>query len=171
MRFIRLMFSMLALLPMPATACGNAAFNRLALLVGEWQVFRDDASAGEFALRRGAGDCALVEQWKTVDGKSAIGLHWVEPDPQNADEAATILRQVYVDSTGWFIHADGAIAGNALVYTGNAMEDDEPVLLRVTLHGLGTNRIVHIGDVSRDGGETWNHVSTLIYIARDRAAD
>lgn len=154
--------SLVATLPLPALACEGDAFEALAELVGRWDVFRDGVRVGEFQLSESAGGCALIEQ-STLEGRSAAGLHWLEPAEDGEEEAMMVLRQVYVESTGWFIHAEGKLVDNTLVYVGSAEQDGEPVMLRATLQGIGSEEITHVSDISTDGGESWTYVSTLTY--------
>lgn len=154
--------SLVASLPLPVLACEGDAFEALTKLVGHWDVFRDGVRVGEFRLSEAAGGCALIEQ-STLEGRSAAGLHWLEPAEDGEEDGATVLRQVYVESNGWFIHAEGEIIDNALVYVGEAKWDGEPVTLRATLQGIGSDEITHISDASTDDGESWNYVSTLTY--------
>lgn len=148
----------------PALACENAAFAALKLLAGDWEVARDGAPYGELHLRATAGGCALVEEWTAADGTAAAAMHWPERIVNDAGEPTDALRQVYIDSTGWLIHAEGRLVrDNILVYEGETVRDEKTLRLRATLHGLGSDAIVHINDVSEDGGATWHRASVFNY--------
>ncbi|HEX7046050.1 MAG TPA: hypothetical protein VF275_00565 [Gammaproteobacteria bacterium] len=168
--------------PVSAAACSNPMFEAFRQLAGNWQVFRDGELAGKLAMRSVAGGCAMLEEWQTIEGVKAVALHWPETvtegsmtvDGETLEMPAsdvtpeTVLQQVYVDSNGWSIRADGSISEGVLVYEGNIMEDGQELVLRATLRGLGSDEIVHVGEVSTDAGETWQDSFTLIY---KRAAD
>ena len=149
-----------------AQACDNTAFELLSTLTGEWQVTRKGESLGKMSISEAAGGCALVEQWSAADGTRATALHWSEtPAPEDDEEVEPkpILKQVYVDSTGWVMQADGEVKDDVLVWSGETVLEGEDVRLRNTVHGLGTDTIVHIGDISKDDGETWQRISSLRY--------
>lgn len=170
---VRAAVFLLAALAPSATAageCRNAALLFVAQLAGTWQVSRDGQIVGELSMQPAAGGCALIEYWQGADGTQANALHWSEAPSEaaaagNADDDARRepLRQVYVDSTGWAVKAEGRIENGVLVYQGETERNGGKVLLRAVMHGLGTDRIVHIGEVSTDGGASWQRVSTLRY--------
>lgn len=169
----------LMMLAVPAQACDGEIFQAFRQLAGKWQVFRDGALAGRLEMRPVAGGCAMLEDWRTAEGVHATALHWAGPAedatetdtvedvlaaPETGDAApAMILHQVYVDSTGWSIRADGSIEDGKLVYEGHVTEDGQELVLRATLHGLGSDEIVHVGETSGDAGETWQQGFTLTY--------
>lgn len=150
-------------------------------LAGNWNVFRGGERAGRLRMHPVAGGCAMLEDWQTVEGVKAVALHWSGPAdtetpaaiiedmtddaaPGDGDEAVeTLLHQVYVDSNGWSIRADGRISEGVLVYEGRIMEDGQELVLRATLRGLGSDEIVHVGEVSTDEGETWQDSFRLVY--------
>ena len=155
-----------ALAPLPLHACESEAFEKLRHLVGRWEVYRDERLIGKLVVQPAAGNCALLEQWRASDGTEAIAMHWTEPGEPEEDEAAAparVLRQVYVDASGWVVKAKAYVENGALVYEGPATIEGKDVVLRATLHGLGENEIVHIGDVSKDDGMTWQRISTMKY--------
>jgi len=169
----------LLMLAVPAHACEGEMFEAFRQLAGKWQVFRDGKPAGQLEMRPVAGGCALLEDWRTTEGVRATALHWTGPaddasetdtvedvlaTPENGEAMpATILHQVYIDSTGWSIRADGSIEDGKLVYEGRVVEDGQELVLRATLHGLGSDEIVHVGETSLDAGETWQEGFTLTY--------
>lgn len=181
--FASLPVAMLLLaLPFSAAAgCDGEMFQAMKQFAGTWQVYRKGELAGEWKMRAVAGGCAMLEEWRTVEGVTAVGLHWpartmeenapgkaVEENfPQEAagetETPEPLLHQVYVDSNGWFIRADGSISEGVLVYEGKVMEGGEELVLRATLRGLGSDEIVHVGELSADAGETWQDSFTLIY--------
>lgn len=147
-----------------AQACEGEAFTALKQLAGDWEIARDGAPFGELHMRSTAGGCALIEAWIGADGTTATAMHWPEPVTKDDGETEHVLKQVYVDSTGWFIHAQARLAReNVLVYEGETVRDEKALRLRATLHGLGTDAIVHINDVSEDDGATWRRTSTFKY--------
>lgn len=161
---IRLLFAASLVSCMPAAACEGEAFDLLKRLAGDWTVTRDDAAFGELRMRATAGGCALIEEWIAADGTRATAMHWPEQIANDDGEMTTVLKQIYVDSTGWLIHAEGKLArDNVLVYEGETVRDERTLRLRATLHGLGTDAIVHINDVSEDDGATWRRASTFKY--------
>lgn len=165
-----------------SAACNNPMFEAFRQLAGNWQVFRGGELAGELTMRPVAGGCAMLEEWQTVEGVTAVALHWPETAlvsgavvadeipageilqaPADDEVPETVLQQVYVDSNGWSIRADGSISEGVLVYEGEIIEDGQELVLRATLRGLGSDEIVHVGEVSTDAGETWQDSFTLIY--------
>ena len=153
-----------ALASPPVHACTGEAFEMLRELVGRWEVYRNERMTGQLIVQPAAAGCALLEQWRAVDGGKAVAMHWTEPGEAEGDEPVPrILKQVYVDDTGWLIKASAHVENGALVYEGPATIEGTDVVLRATLHGLGGNEIVHIGDVSKDGGATWQRMSTMQY--------
>lgn len=178
--FIRAL-AVLALLAaaMPANACESEMFQAFREIAGSWQVFRDGRLAGDLEMRPVADGCAMLEDWQTVEGVKAVALHWPGPAETETPEAAveeatglsaeesdapeTVLHQVYVDSNGWSIRADGSISEGVLVYEGTVMEDGQELVLRATLRGIGSDEIVHVGEMSTDAGETWQDSFTLVY--------
>ena len=91
-------------------------------------------------------------------------MHWPEAVADDDGELTNVLKQVYIDSTGWFIRAEGKLAReNVIVYEGETTRDEKVLRLRATMHGLGTDEIVHINDISEDDGATWRRASTFKY--------
>ena len=163
---IALLITALASLPLAASTadCDNEAFALLEHLAGEWRVSRDERTIGELDVQATAGGCALVENWIAADGTRASTLHWSEQRDNDADEEPVfVLRQVYVDSTGWVMKAEGHVENGVLIYQGDTEIKGEAVSLRATMHGLGSDEIVHISDLSKDGGANWQRVSTMRY--------
>lgn len=158
---LRILLMLLVMFPLVADACDNATFAKLKRLAGDWQVTRNGHTAGVLQFREGSGGCAIIEEWTAADGTRATALHW--PDPVVDEETPAGVHQVYVDNNGWVMQASGHLEKNVLIYSGETTIAGEDVMLRATLHGIGSDSIVHIGDVSKDGGVTWERISTLHY--------
>ncbi|HEX7030209.1 MAG TPA: hypothetical protein VF254_06405 [Gammaproteobacteria bacterium] len=162
-------FAALLLVIPPASfaACGSPAFDLLENLAGRWEVSRNGQVIGRLTVQREAGECALLEKWEATDGVEAVAMHWTEPaaddKPDDGEPPARVLKQVYVEDSGWVIEAEAYVENGALVYEGPATVEGEDVVLRAVLHGLGTDRIVHVGDVSLDGGDTWRRIDSMVY--------
>lgn len=156
---------LLTMMSAPLFACGNAAFELLGQLAGRWEVLRNDETIGRLHFQREAGECVLLEKWMASDGSSAVAMHWTEPAPDDAGDEppGRVLRQLYVDNTGWMVKAAGHLENGALVYEGPAVVNGEDVVVRAVLHGLGTDQVVHIADISKDGGDNWQRIGSMTY--------
>lgn len=167
MRYLPVLSSSLLLaLPLPLAACENAAFEKLQNLAGRWLVHRDGEVIGKAHVQREAGDCVLLEKWQSADGTDAVTMHWTEPGETTEEGEAKktrVLRQTFVDNSGWVMHADATVENDAIVYEGETTIEGKDVVLRATLHGLGSDEIVQIGDVSKDGGKTWQRMDSMTW--------
>lgn len=107
----------------------------------------------------------MLEIWTASDGTQASGLYWaeaVEPE-EEGDPVQIVLHQVYVESSGWRMRAEGHFEGDVPIITGPTQMQGTDVLLRATLHGIGSNHVVHITDFSTGDGGSWQRLATLHY--------
>lgn len=162
---VPLLISVAFAAPAAGAECAGAAFSTLQQMTGTWHVTKKGEPLGTLTVRNSAGGCAVIEEWQAVNGSRAAALHWAEKpaDDLQTESSTAVLHQIYIDDTGWVMRADGRIDADTLIYEGEATLNGEDVILRATFHGLGSDTLVHAGDISKDNGASWQRMSTLHY--------
>lgn len=157
---MRMSIALLVLLAGPqALACEDPRLDALAQMVGEWQLSMEGAGFGKVTVTEGAGGCAFIETWEGPGGEHGTSLHWLD-----SQSASPVLRQVYVDDSGWHIEAIGSLREDVLEYEGPSKDKaGNAVIRRNLIHGLGSDELLQIAEVSHDNGASWKPLGNIIY--------
>ncbi len=156
---MRVMIVLLAFASPVAFACDDPRLAALSQMSGEWQLSMEGAGFGKVTMTKSAGGCAFIEIWEGPGGENGTSLHWLD-----AQSASPVLRQVYVDDSGWHIEATGTLNGDVLEYRGASTDRaGNDVIRRNIIHGLGSDQLLQVAEVSRDGGITWESLGNIVY--------
>lgn len=148
----------------PAPGCHDAEHRQFDFWVGEWEVRSPDGELlGHNTIRRVAGGCGLLEQWRGAGGGSGVSLNMYEPERRT-------WTQTWV-GTGSRLRLAGGLEEGRMVLTGDAPRDtpEGAVLDRVTWTPLDDGRVRQQWDVSGDEGSTWRTIFLGLYSPVDPA--
>jgi len=131
--------------------------------VGSWDV-RTLAGdlAGTNEIRLGAGDCVLVESWKSMRGGSGQSLNFYDGDAKK-------WRQIWIDADGEVTRFEGNFVDGSMRFVGERVEKTgKRVPVKLTFTPLPDGRVRQRGESSSDGGATWIEEYDLYYSSMKR---
>lgn len=134
----------------------DPAYHKLDFWVGEWQVFANDDKGveqkdGDNRIEKILDGCAIVENWKDVEGHEGKSLFYYRPVQKD-------WKQVWVTDVGPMKEKtlvlelpDGGVRfqGELSKQSGGTYLD------RTTLTPLAGNKVRQVIEISFDGGKTW----------------
>src|SRR5690606_41721556 len=75
-----------------------------------------------------------------------------------------VQRQSQLDDSGRRIEPTGTLNGDVLEYRGASTDGaGNDVIRRNIIHGLGSDQLLQVAEVSRDGGVTWESLGNIVY--------
>jgi len=143
-------------MPQPHACRQNSAYQRLDFWVGNWDVFETNdkgavSKAGTDLVEKVLDGCAIVENWRSVQGFEGKSLFYYRPVQKD-------WKQVWVTDSG-------PIKEKALILEspegGVRFQGELPrqsggtYLDRTTLTPLEGGRVHQVIEFSLDGGKTW----------------
>jgi hypothetical protein len=131
--------------------------------IGSWDV-RTLAGdlAGSNDVRLGAGDCVLVENWKSMRGGTGQSLNFFDADAKK-------WRQTWVDSDGEVTRFEGTFSEGSMRFVGERIDKKGTrIPVTMTFTPLPDGRVRQRGESSADGGKTWTEEYDLYYSSMKR---
>jgi hypothetical protein len=133
-----------------ADRCRGDEHRKFDFWLGQWEVRNAGGDiVGRSEISRVAGGCALLEDWRGMDGG-----HGVSINTYDARRERWTQRWVGVGATLWL---EGRLEDGEMVLTGTSTRDTPrgDVLDRIVWTPLPDGRVQQAWDVSADDGETW----------------
>jgi len=145
------------------SACDGAEHRQFDFWLGEWEV-RDPQGkvVGRNRIEKAHDGCVLIEHWTSVARVTGTSVNVYDRDHGK-------WHQTWVDSGGGLLQLDGALAGGAMVLTGEAVDADAPskrATQRITWTPQPNGDVRQLWESSQDGGKTWNVVFDGRYTKR-----
>ena len=137
----------------PPSGCTSAESRQFDFWVGHWDVYptgKDNLVAHSLVERLYQG-CAIRENWMPLKGGGGGSLNSYVPSEK-------IWRQTWVDSSGVRVDFKGGIRGKAMVLEGpwaKSGPKGEDGIVRMTYTANADGSVRQRGEVSLDGGKTW----------------
>lgn len=132
--------------------------------VGEWDVQISGQSVGTNIIERLEEGCLIMENW-TGRGGSGKSMNFYNPVTKK-------WRQTYMSSNQVIWEMSGTYKDGVMNYEGEMMPpNSQPIMVRVKLYNLSTERIRHTQDNSTDGGKTWTNVWDSTYVRKKAAGN
>ena len=131
--------------------------------IGEWNVksTKGDQPAGRSVITKILGGWVIEENWTSASGSSGKSFNTYSP-------LARRWRQHWVDDSGTVTdYGDGVFEDGHLRFTSNSPDPDGSRKLRtMTFFDLDPERVRQLGEVSIDGGASWQVEFDLTYYRR-----
>ena len=146
-RYATIKASMVA--PTPCLTDSNA--RKFDFWVGEWNVTTaGGAPVGQSSITLVPGHCALLEKWSANNGSTGQSLSAYNPVLQH-------WQQFYVAQIGRVTeYREGRWQDSSLVLVAPAPADRADIAWqRMTYTPMGPNLVRQLGEISTDGGKTW----------------
>lgn len=138
-------------LPANCTAPEHRQFD---FWIGEWRVFRTakpDESVGKSTIESVYNGCGIRENWRPYSLNTGGSLN-------SYDRATRTWRQAWIDSSGSRVDFEGGLVDGTMVLSGLWRGFGGPgkdATVRMTYLRLEGGAVRQLGEVSRDGGQTW----------------
>jgi hypothetical protein len=148
------------LLPPPATAqmtggCNtDSTYAALDFWVGSWSVYVGDTLVGTNRITKVLRGCAVVEEWRDVEGGEGRSLFYVEPAlhqwkqvwvPDAATQVGGLKEKHLVTRVGGGVRFQGELR----------RPDGRLILDRTTLTPAAGGQVRQLIEISTDGGTSW----------------
>jgi len=145
--------------PPPSPCVNNADRHRFDFWIGEWDVLTTQgAKAGQSVVQPIAGGCGLLENWTDLRGGTGKSL--------NAYNPATRQWQQYWVGQGGAVteYRESEWRGDTLVYRASGMRPDGKTMLqRLSFNARPDGTVRQFGEISTDGGQSWQVGYEFIY--------
>jgi hypothetical protein len=138
--------------PEPPAPCTAEEYRQFDFWIGSWEVTTPDGNvAGTNAIDSILNGCVLREQWRGAGGMTGTSYNTYDPH-------AGTWHQTWVDDRGGFLLLSGRLEEGSMVLRGEMVDDEGPVLHRITWTPVATGEVRQFWEASRDGGTTWSVV-------------
>ncbi len=147
-----------------ATPCAfSAEARQFDFWVGTWDVRTLGGDlAGTNEIRLGAGQCVLIENWKSTMGGAGQSLNFYDADAKK-------WRQIWVDADGEVTRFEGDFTDGSMRFQGERVDKTgKHVPVKMTFTPLPDGRVRQRGEASADGGKTWTEEYDLYYAPAQR---
>ena len=127
--------------------------------LGEWEVKNTlDQPAGQSSIQLILGKCVLLENWTNAAGGSGKSFNVFNRQTRQ-------WHQTWVDDQGTFTeYKQGEYKDGKLTYLAEQLDaKGQKQWQRMTFYNLGPNQVRQFGEVSTDGGKTWQPSFDLMY--------
>jgi hypothetical protein len=146
--------------------CSSSEYKQLDFWVGDWEVASPTGEKqGTNHIEKVLGGCAIIENWRDVEGHEGKSLFYFEPNSKQ-------WKQVWTTDQGAIkekVMLRG-FAGKGMQFQGELKRKDGrgTYLDRTTLIPLTDGRVRQVIEISFDGGKSWDpkHAWTGIYVRR-----
>lgn len=164
-RAMKILLSMLLLLPLPAIAqdsgdrpdpsakiCDSGEHRQFDFWIGDWDVSSNGKPAGTNSIQSIHDGCALQENWQGAGPGGISGTSF-----NIYDQATGRWHQTWVDSSGTLLLLDGEMVDGAMVMSGTRPTgDDKGVALhRISWTPNPDGTVRQLWEASTDGGDSW----------------
>ena len=117
--------------------------------VGEWEVSADGELAGTNRIQKLVEGCVLLENWTSVKGGTGKSFNYYDPGSKK-------WIQIWVDSQGGVIRAEGGLRGDSMILEGaHVYRNGSEELFRMTFTLLEDGSVRQFIEQSKDDGATW----------------
>ncbi len=131
--------------------------------IGAWDVrtTQGDKPAGRSVIAKILGGWVIEENWTSASGSSGKSFNTYAPRTRR-------WRQHWVDDAGTVTdYGDGVFEDGHLRFTSNSPDPDGSLKLRtMTFFDLDPEHVRQLGEVSNDGGASWQVEFDLTYCRR-----
>ncbi len=148
--------------------CAGPEHRAFDFWVGSWEVRNPEGEVvGRNEIRRIAGGCGLLEEWRGEGGGTGTSVNAYDPD-----RGRWTQRWIGTGATLWL---EGGVEdgpeGKRMVLAGTETRSTPRgnVLDRITWTPLSDGRVRQDWEISSDGGETWNDAFVGLYSERESA--
>lgn len=141
-----------------AASCSAPEHRAFDFWIGTWEVRDSDGEiVGHNAIRRVAGGCGLLEEWRGRRGGTGVSINMYEP-------ARDAWTQTWVGEVA-ILHLAGGFRDGRMVLTGEAPRRTSrgEVLDRITWTPQEDGRVRQEWQVSPDRGDTWRTIFVGLY--------
>lgn len=132
--------------------CSHPKFHEFDFWIGTWNVYKHgtDTLVGTNTIMAVAGDCAIQENWKNVNG-SNIGTSL-----NKYAYAIGKWQQFWVDNSGLTLLLEGNMEGNNMVLKNEKMVKGQLNINRITWFNNADGTVRQLWESSTDGGITFS---------------
>ena len=117
--------------------------------VGEWEVTSGGQTAGENRIEKLVKGCMLLENWTSAGGGSGKSINYFDPGKRK-------WVQVWMDSSGGLIEAEGGLVDGSMDFRGtNTLRDGRVEQYRMKFTPLEGGKVRQFIEQSKDDGESW----------------
>jgi hypothetical protein len=146
--------------------CANAAkrpqYREFDFWVGDWDVYAPNGTkAGTSKVEKILSGCVILENWTSVSAADGKSFNKYNPDLAR-------WEQYWVGEGGDTTYFHGKLEGKNMVYTTDPIAGDNGIstVRRLTFFNLDPNTVRQFGEISQDGGKTFNTEYDLKYRRR-----
>lgn len=151
--------------PGTAERCRGLEHREFDFWVGSWEVRSAEGELlGHNEIRRVAGGCGLLENWRGVGGSTGMSINAYDSERQKWTQ-----RWVGAGATLWL---EGGLEDGRMVLAGKGPRSTPrgEVLDRITWTPLPDGRLSQVWEVSADVGESWREIFQGFYFpSRERS--
>lgn len=146
--------------PTGPAPCATPESRQFDFWLGTWEVLlvgKKTSKVADSVIEKTFMDCAVVERRTPLAGGGGESLNAYVPEKSS-------WRQVWLGASGGFLDSWGGWNGKAMVIVGElAQPDGKSVTARQTYTPQVDGTVLQIGEMSGDGGKTWNKAFEFIY--------
>lgn len=141
------------------TTCDHPKFHEFDFWIGDWTVYKQgtDSIVGYNSITRVAGQCALQENWLSVD-RSSVGT--------SLNKFAWILdrwQQFWVDNSGLTLFLEGEFKNNSMILQNERTQQGVTTKNKITWFNNSDGTVRQLWESSQDGGKQWSVVFDGLY--------
>ena len=136
--------------------CSAPEYRQFDFWLGEWTVTEKDQPAGKNTITVILDGCVLLEEWAGAGGYAGKSF-------TRYDAATGKWQQTWVDSRGGALNLVGGMVDGKMVFEGNAVRYEKPVLDRITWMPNEDGSVRQHWEVSRGDGVTWSSLFDGLY--------
>jgi hypothetical protein len=139
----------------PPANCTSAEHRQFDFWIGAWRVFqtaKPEVSVGISTIESVYNGCGLRENWQPYTLNTGGSLN-------SYDRSTRKWRQAWIDSSGSRVDFEGGLIDGSMVLTGlwrGYAGPGKDATVRMTYTRLGDGAVRQLGEMSRDGGQTWS---------------
>lgn len=145
--------------------CDKPEFRQFDFWIGEWEAFAPNGKkGGDSKISIIIDSCVILEEWTSATLQQ--GFRYAGKSFNTYNLATKQWQQTWVDNTGnttEFLRGD-ASDGKIVFYADNVTgSKGEKYIRRLTFTKLDKDKVRQFGEMSTDGGTTWNTEYDLEY--------
>ncbi len=150
--------------PVPQN-CTLAEHRQLDFWVGDWDVVqtaKPEEMAGGSRVESINFGCGIRETWSPFTSINGSSLSTFDPRDKT-------WHQSWIDANNARVEFEGGVKDGAMVLTGlwrGIYGDNREATMRITLSPLKDGTVRQVGEISADGGATWQPSFDLTYVGK-----